>query len=406
MSDGNQIQEHPYGWVIVAVATTCLTLAFGANLTVSVLVDPFEREFGWSRADISMAYTMATVGAAVGGILWGALSDRIGAKKIAFLGGISLAVTMILLSYQSSLQNIYVLFMIMGFLGFGCLFTPLLALTGLWFSRRKGLALGIVTAGGAIGQGVIPFLERFMISSWGWREAIFYVGCSYLVILMPLLFLLKPPPVLATGDINTGKSDDNLWGISHMISIPWLTMAALFCCICMAAPLIHLLPLGMDIGLDPETAASLLFALMASGVIGRLVFGSLADRIGGLHAYFLASLGQTIMVFWFTQTQSLIALYGFSILFGFAFAGVMTCLVICAREAAPLRLVGLASATVAGMGWVGMGTGGFQAGYFFDLNGTYNQSFGNAAFAGIINLAILAALIWYQKRKRSILVPA
>jgi len=131
----------------------------------------------------------------------------------------------------------------------------------------------------------------------------------------------------------------------------------------------------------------------------------LADRMGGLRAYFLASLGQTIMVFWFTQTQSLLALYILGALFGFAFAGVMTCLIICAREAAPLRMVGLAGAIVAGMGWVGMGSGGYQAGYFYDLTGSYVTSYGNAALAGIINLLIVAALIWYKRRQQTVLQP-
>ncbi|WP_426422324.1 hypothetical protein [Bradyrhizobium genosp. A] len=49
---------------------------------------------------------------------------------------------------------------------------------------------------------------------------------------------------------------------------------------------------------------------------------------------------------------------------GFGFAGVTTCLLICAREAAPLRLSGIATAAVATVGWIGMGVGSYQAGYF------------------------------------------
>ena len=77
----DSFSEHPYGWVIVAVSTVCLALGFGAGGTVSVFIKPFEQEFGWLRADISMAYTMHTIGAALGGLVWGSLSDRIGATK-------------------------------------------------------------------------------------------------------------------------------------------------------------------------------------------------------------------------------------------------------------------------------------------------------------------------------------
>jgi hypothetical protein len=64
------LAERPYGWVIVGVATICLTLGFGTNSTISVFMKPFEQEFGWSRADISMAFTLLTVGCAIGGIVW------------------------------------------------------------------------------------------------------------------------------------------------------------------------------------------------------------------------------------------------------------------------------------------------------------------------------------------------
>ncbi|MBL4667181.1 MAG: MFS transporter [Sneathiella sp.] len=398
MSIPQDIDEKPYGWVIVAVATICLTAAFGANLTISILIGPFETEFGWSRASISMAYTLLALGAGAGGIIWGAASDRYGAQKIAFFGAIVLSLTMILVSYQTDLQIIYILYFFMGGIGFACLFTPLLALIGLWFDKRKGIAIGVATAGGALGQGLIPYVERLMISEWGWRDAMFYLGVSYLIVLLPILFLLKPPPVLTQAGGALLKSNENSWGMPHNISMPWLAFAGIFCCICMAAPLMHLVPLAMDTGLDPETATSLLVVLMASGIVGRLFFGALADHIGGLKSYFLASVGQTLMVFWFTQTTSLVPLYGLSILFGFAFSGVMTCLLICAREAAPIRIAGFAVAIVGATGWIGMGLGGYQGGFFFDLTGDYVVSYANAALAGGINIAIVSALMWYRQQ--------
>jgi len=229
---------------------------------------------------------------------------------------------------------------------------------------------------------------------------LFYLGVIYIVTLIPLLFLLKQPPVLESNESDIGKSNKNSWGISHMITLPWLSFAGLFCCICMSAPLIHLVPLGMDLGLNPETATSLLFVLMLSGVFGRLFFGSLADKVGGLKTYFMASLGQTLLVFWFTQTSSLPLLYFISAMFGFFFAGVMTCLIICAQQAAPVRLTGFAVAVVSGAAWVGMGFGGYQAGYFFDQSGNYTISYANAAFAGMFNLTVLIALFIYRHSRR------
>ena len=397
----HHLQERPYGWVIVGVATSCLALGFGANILVSVFMKPFEGEFGWPRADISMAYTILTVGAAIGGVVWGSLSDRIGAKKIGLFGAFALSFSVMALRWQSELWQLYLLHFLIGGFGFACLFTPMVALSGLWFNERKGLAIGIVTAGGAIGQGIVPYLARLAITAVGWRDAALYLGVGYLLALVPMMFLLKPPPVIVQSGERVGRSDDNLWGVPHEITVPWLAFAGVFCCICMAAPLVHLVPLGIDIGFSPQAAAGLLLTLMTAGVFGRLFFGWLADRIGGLYAYFSASLAQTSVVFWFTQTNDLAALYAISALFGFGFAGVMTCLLICAREAAPLRITGFAMAAVTTVAWLGMGIGGYQSGYFYDLNGNYVLAFGNATVAGMVNLAVVGALIWYRQRKRS-----
>jgi MFS family permease len=394
-----RIEEQPYGWVIVAVATISLTLGFGANATVTVFMKPFEEEFGWLRADISMAYTLLTVGAAAGGIVWGSLSDSIGAKAIGFFGAVAISLGLIALRWQNDLLVLYLLFFFIGIAGFACLFTPMIALAGLWFNQRKGLAIGIVTAGGALGQGLVPYVTRILITDYGWRDATLYVGIGYLVILVPLMFLLRPAPVLAPAAGPAQASHDNLWGLPHGLTIPWLALAGTFCCICMAVPLVHLVPLGIDLGCSPQTAAGLLLSLMVTGVIGRLFFGWLADRIGGLRSYFLASLAQTAVVFWFTQTTSIVVLYWLSILFGFGFAGVMTCLLICAREAAPLRISGTAMAIVSTTAWIGMGIGSYQGGYFYDLSGNYVLSYANAALAGIANLAVVAALIWYRQRQ-------
>lgn len=394
-----QFEEQPYGWVIIAVATLVLALAFGTNVTVPVLVKPFEQEFGWSRAAISLAYTALTIGAAAGGLFWGSLSDKIGAKHIAMFGVVMLSGSLMLLGRQDQLWAIYVLYFVIGGFGFACLFAPLLALVGLWFNRRKGLAFGIVTAGGAIGQGVAPVILQMMISASDWRDAITYMGAGYFVVMIPLLLLLRPPPVLEASAAEVSRSDTNLWGLPHRISIPWLAFAGIFCCICMAVPIVHLVPLGIGLNLSPETAVSLLATLMISGFFGRLFFGSLADRIGALYTYISASFLQTVMVFWFTQTQSLDVLYVLSAVFGFGFAGVMTSLLICAREAAPLRITGFATALVATTGWIGMGIGSYQGGYLYDLTGDYTWSYGIAAISGFINLAIVLCLIWYRRMR-------
>jgi predicted MFS family arabinose efflux permease len=247
----------------------------------------------------------------------------------------------------------------------------------------------------------VPYVGGLAITAFGWRDAAVWLGVGYLAILSPLVLMLRAPAHATNADSDGRAADANLWGISHRISIPWLAFASVFCCICMAVPLVHLVPLGIAAGCSAQTAAGLLLSSMSAAVFGRLFFGSLADRVGGLAAYALSCSAQTVVVFWFTQTSSMAALFSLSILFGFGFAGVMTCLLICAREAAPMRMSGTAMAIVSTTAWVGMGIGSYQAGFFYDLNKGYVLSYGNAAIAGIVNLLIVFALAWYRSSRTS-----
>ncbi|MBO6520095.1 MAG: MFS transporter [Rhodospirillales bacterium] len=389
--------EQPYGWIIVFVGLASLALGFGANVTVSVLIEPLEKEFGWLRADISMAYTMAAAGAATGGLLWGSLSDRFGAKRIALFGATTLGVSLMLVSHQSDLTAIYTIYAAIGGLGFACLFTPLLALGSNWFDRRRGLALGLITAGGALGQGIVPFVLRTLMEHMDWREAMFLLGGGYLLILLPLLMLLRPAPGTAAQAVPMARPAQQ-WHIPARISLPWLASAGVFCCICMAVPIMHLVPLGNAVSTTPGGGTQLLMTVMICGVAGRIMFGTIADRIGGLRAYMIGSLVQTSIVFWFTQTELMPALFTLAVLFGFGFSGVMTCLIIATREAAPPKSAGLSVAIVTAAGWAGMGIGGYLGGYFYDLTGDYVTSYGVAVLAGVVNLAIASSLYTYRQR--------
>jgi MFS family permease len=394
--------EPNYRWVIVAIATTCLAFGFGANIIISVFMKPLESEFGWQRADTSMAFTMNAIGAAAGGILWGGLSDVAGPRRIGIFGAVTLSLGLAAMRWQTELWSLYLISFAIGAFGFASLFTPMVALAGRWFSARKGLAIGIVTAGGALGQGAVPYFAGLLIGMVGWRNAAVTLGVVYLLVLLPLTFMLRPPPPEAQSGPQSATCGENLWGISHRISIPWLASASVFCCVCMAVPLVHLVPLGISAGCSPQTAAGLLLSAMIAAVFGRLLFGWLADRVGGLTAYGLSCFAQTAIVFWFSQTSSVALLFTLSLLFGFGFAGVMTCLLICAREAAPVRISGTAMAIVSTTAWVGMGIGSYQAGFFYDLNHSYIFSYANAAVAGALNLAIVGALAWYRASRRGL----
>jgi MFS family permease len=161
----------------------------------------------------------------------------------------------------------------------------------------------------------------------------------------------------------------------------------------MGVPLVHLASfVGMICG-SPTIGATSLLVAMLFGAVGRICFGLVADRIGYLPSYALASAIQTVCVAAYPLVSGNVSLLALSALFGFGFAGNMTCLILCVREAAPAHRFGGALGMVMLAAWAGMGTGGYAGGALFDIYASYIMSFTLAGVAGLLNLSAIATLI-------------
>ena len=115
--------------------------------------------------------------------------------------------------------------------------------------------------------------------------------------------------------------------------------------------------------------------------------------IGPVQTYLVASGWQTVLVFAFLQFDTLNGFYVFAVIYGFGYAGVMTSILVCVRMLTPLSRRAFVLGIVTMFAWLGHGIGGYQGGYFFDQTGSYTISYANAAFAGIINLMLIGALL-------------
>ena len=381
-----------FPWVMVAVCTAMVTMAFGAIGTVAVFLEPLAAEFGWPRADVSAAYSVATIATGLGGIAMGYFADRMPVRRVALLGALVPGVGFLFLSALQSTRELYVLYALMGLFGIGAIMAPLNSLASLWLARNPGLAIGIVSAGGAVGQGLVPYFARTVIVTEGWRQAYWTLGLVFIGVMLPLALFLRDAPRAAPA-----SAAKNPNGNSKVQLLALLSLAAALCCVCMATPLVHVVTLGSDRGLRGSDAAGLLAELMVAGMAGRIVFGRIADRAGALNTYIVASAGQTSLAFLFPYAQSGVQLYVLSAAFGLVFSGAMTSFLTCAREYAPAGRTALSIGVVMFFGWIGMAIGAWQGGLFYDICGDYFASFANASVAGVANLLILALLFLYTR---------
>ncbi len=392
-----QSSEPRYGWVMVAVAFVSIGLQFGAMITISVFLKPLVEEFGWTRGDTSFAYTAGMGAVGLGGIVMGWMADRFSTRPVFLFGSVMLGLSMLLLSYVNTLWQLYLFYCILGGLGFAAMHVPIVTNVGQWFNRNKGLALGITSAGGAWGQAFVPYFARYLMTFSDWRAAYTTLAVLFWAMLVPLTLLIRTPPSLAKGGSTTPSENtpvsEAVFPIAPTKAVTWLSMAVIFCCICMATPIIHVVALASDRGIDSQSAVGVLSLIMIAGLFGRVFAGKITDYIGGLRTYMLASAGQTALVFWFTQLHSTRSFYILAFLFGLGYSGVMTSTWVCVREMTPPQSGGLSLGIISLFGCIGMGIGGYQGGFFFDLTGDYTYSYANAALAGVVNLMILGSLL-------------
>ena len=403
------MSELSYRWVIVSASALMLALSMGMIVNgTSVFFTPLFEEFGWQRGAVSLINTSGLVGLAIGGIFMGRIADKTPTRWVVLFGATVIGLCMLGASQADVLWQFYLLFFIAGFLGASALFVPLIANVGNWFKTGAGLALGIASAGQALGQGGMPYVLALLIGALGWRDALMSVGITMLVLLISLAMLIKQPPKISTG-LDAGSTDNSLIDGADTTLIPpntfavWLGAAAFLCCICMSVPLMHLVPLMQDRGLSLEDAGSVLLVMLIVAIVGRIVFGKLADMIGAIRTYWIASCWQTVLVFFFLQVDTLQGYYIFAIIYGFGYAGVMTGVLISARVLTPTSKRASVLGIVLFFAYLGHGIGGYQGGYFFDLTGNYTLTYANAAMAGILNLILVGALYFTTNRRRATL---
>lgn len=384
------------GWVVVGAAALLLAIAMGQLVNgLSVFFIPLEQEFGWARGSVALINTVGTVGLAIGGIAMGDLADRFGVRAVALAAAAVVGACVAAAAGLDQLWQFYLVFFVAGLAG-AALFAPPLALVGSWFPAGAGLAIGIASAGQAVGQGGVPFGTAFLIEAFGWRGAFLAQGVLSVALMVPAALLLRPPPRPAPGLAARVEPPPPL---PPLLTTVWLSAAVLMCCTCMAVPLMHLVPLIQGHHIAAPDASGVLFAMLIAAIAGRVAFGKLADIIGPMPSWMVASLWQTVGVLGFTTIHDLQHFYLFAPVYGFGYAGVMTSLLVTARALTPANRRATLMGVVLGWAWLGHGLGGFQGGWFYDLTGDYLVSFANAAGAGLLNLLLVGTLFLTVKRR-------
>ena len=372
--------------------------------SVVVTLPAVQAEFGVARAGAALPYTLTMLGFAAGGVVMGRASDRFGIARVAAFAGVMLAAGYVLASRTNDLLTYALMHgLLIGMLGSGALFGPVMADASLWFRRRRGLAVAIAAAGNYVAGAVWPPVVAAATQSYGWRAAELGIGVAMLLTVTPLAWLLRAPSPVQQGPVDASTiaaTSQSRLGLTPGMLLTLLVAAGLGCCVAMSMPQVHIVAYCADLGFGPARGAEMLSLMLGLGIISRIGSGWVADRIGGLPTLLTGSLLQGASLSLFLFFDTLTSLYLISGLFGLFQGGIVPSYAIIVREYFPARGAGAKVGLVLAATIVGMALGGWMTGEIFDRTGSYRLAFANGIAWNLVNGAIAATLLWRAQLRR------
>ena len=385
-----------YGYNIVAAGFIIQAVGVGAMFTYGAFFKEFQAEFGWSRAAISGASSLAFLMMGLVGVIAGKMNDRIGPKFIIVASGISLGIGYLLMSRLQTLWQLYLIYGVLVGIGFSTHDVITLSTVARWFIKRRGMMSGIVKVGTGSGQFLVPLIATLLIAAYGWRNSYFIIGAASLVIFVAVAQVLSRDPqgigLLPDGD--SSKSFDNgkksreesvTLRVAARTRQFWIICIAEFAIFfCLLTVIVHIVPHAMDLELAPPTAVGVLSTIGGASMLGRIVIGTANDKIGGKRSLVICFILLLCGLFWLNVASEAWMLFLFAVIYGFAHGGFFTVISPTIAEFFGTGSHGVLFGIVLASGTIGGAAGPLMAGRTFDVTGSYR-----IAFLVLILLAVI-----------------
>ncbi len=374
-----------YGYVIVLIGFCTMLLMFGTFYAFGVFFKPLSTEFAWTRTEVSGAYSLAAFLSGLLAIVMGRLTDRFGPRIVMTLCGFLLGLGYLLMSQVSAIWQLYLFYGVVIGVGMSGAFVPPLSTVARWFVKRRGIMTGFVIAGIGIGTLIIPPAANWLIESRGWSTAYIVIGAIALVFIILIAQFLRLDPrkmgLLPDGEKKGAAGLDlPARGFSFREAMGswqlWVLFAILFCFgYCVHTVIAHIANHVTDLGISAAVAASVLAVVGGLSIVGRIVTGSITDRVGSKPPLIVNLSLMSGALLWLVAAGELWAFYLFAVIFGFAYGGL-------AAMESPIvaELFGLSShGVIMGVASFGFTAGGalgpLVAGRIFDIFDDYQLAF-------------------------------
>ena len=407
MTSTKQVRLH-YAWVILLAACVLNIVSRADAGSFGVFVEPLVGLFGWSRGDISFAYSLAFLAGLPAVVIMGWLGDCYGARKLMIGSSILIAIGTILLGTIKELWHFYVYYgLFVGSLGNAAFMVLLPVIVTRWFHRHMGMALGIYWAAMGLGPVIFSPVFRWLIETRGWERTFPLIGIVVGIILITFSLLIRSTPqeqgLTAYGaeglpeephaPAASGIAPAGLREVLARRPV-WLLMGIHHLgCVGHAVVLAHVVSMAILQGVSGMEAAGVLSTIAGASAISRFASAVLVARLGGRTLLTMALIGQSAPIFILFFANEAWVFYFFAVVFGLCYGGEMVGFPIINRQLfgarAPLGTI--YSFQMLGAG-TGMALGGWLGGILFDLSGGYTWSIVAAILTTCLGLPLALAL--------------
>ena len=317
--------EPAYAWVVVWAAFTCLAVIFGIAYSFAALFESFAAEFAAQRADVALVFGLSGLLYFTLGIGGGMLADRFGPRAVCCLGIVFIAAGLLATSFAQSMATVYLAYGVGIGVGIALVYTPSIACVQPWFTRRRGLAAGIASAGIGAGTLVVPLLAAAAIAWLQWRDALRVLAVAVLLLGLGAAWLLRRAPDGAS-QVGAAPPGASLREALHDRGFWWLYLVALACGPTMFIPFAHVSAAARDMGIAEAQAVGLVGMIGIGSLVGRFAIGALADRVGRAMTLVLMQVSMAASYLLWFGAGGYTALLVFALWFGLSYGGIVSLL--------------------------------------------------------------------------------
>ncbi|KAM3862837.1 monocarboxylate transporter 12-B-like [Diretmus argenteus] len=295
-----------WGWMIVAGCFLACICTRAITRCVSIFFVEFQLHFEKDYSTTAWIHSLVDCTTMLCAPLGSFIGNRLSCRATVVLGGLLSSTGLVLSSFASSLEFLYIFLGVLTGLGFALSYTPAIAMVGRYFSERKALAYGIAMSGSGIGTFILAPAVQLLIEHYSWRGALLILG-GFVSNLCVCGALMRPLEPRGATDVKQFAADAEANTPVSSLSVPYvntktLSKSSCFCLESMdfgfllmpdflllsvsfmllaygcSVPIVYLVPYALSVGVEHQQAAFLMSIFGVSGIVGNITFGWVTDR--------------------------------------------------------------------------------------------------------------------------------